>query len=268
MPQECNPKIHYNLRNGTSPKILKCVLVRHCPPGKEPKIPCGSDIDIHDIIGFCKPCDNGTFSSTSGPGPCEICRGANCSKDQLPEGTCSTMQDNSFCRCKDGSAMNKDRTACEYRSQNNPTKSLSTTTKTVPTKMEKPSTQQPTTQQPTTQQPSTYRPTKQQPTTHRPTTHPKPTRYLKPTMGKQSTGTGIMNVMPSTKNLTAYSTTNSAVSNDQNVDKDKLSLGLIIAIAFLVLFIILVALVIYFCWCKGKVRAGTSDLFHYKLFCS
>ena len=187
--KECNPKIHYNLKNGTSPEILKCVPVRSCPPGKEPQIPRGSDIDIHDVIGLCKTCDNGTFSSTSGPEPCQTCRGANCLKDQIAKGICNTMQDNSYCACKDGLVMNEDGSACEvYKSQNSTTKSKMTTTKKPTTEKKKAATKKTSTKEPTTETPTTKRLTTQKASTEDTTTQ------------KPASRKGIMNFTPSTKN--------------------------------------------------------------------
>ena len=237
--KECNPKIHYNLKNGTSPEIIKCVPVRSCPPGKEPQIPCGSDIDIDDVIGLCKTCDNGTFSFTSGPEPCQICRGANCSKDQIAKGTCSTIQDNSSCACKDGLAMNRDGSACEvYKSQISTTKYKLATTKKATTETMKPTTKKATTKKPTTEIPSTERVTAQKASTQETTTQ------------KPASQKGLMNFTPSTKNLTSNNATNSVASNDQKVEKDGIEdweIAVYSVITFVLIFII-----IALCWCLHK----------------
>ena len=119
---KCDPKTQYILKDETG-EILRCPRVRNCSAGEEPTIRRGEVIDKHDTIGLCKPCDNGTFSPTLGPQPCEICLGANCSKEhQVAEGMCTATQDTSSCKCKDGYAMNEEGTACEvYKPQQNTT---------------------------------------------------------------------------------------------------------------------------------------------------
>ena len=139
---KCDPKTQYILKDNETGEILSCPRVRNCLAGEEPTIRRGEVIDKHDIIGLCKPCDNGTFSPTLGPQPCEICLGANCLKEhQVAEGMCTATQDTSSCKCKDGYAMNEEGTVCEvYKPQQNIT--------TVPT------TEKPTTKKPTKDEPS------------------------------------------------------------------------------------------------------------------
>ena len=97
---------------------MRCSLVRACGVGYEPIIPRGQVIGRHDIIGRCKPCDNGTYSPTYGPEPCQLCRNANCSEHQVSEGTCTDKRDDSGCKCKDGYVKNKEGTTCEmYKAQ-------------------------------------------------------------------------------------------------------------------------------------------------------
>ena len=217
---KCDPKIHYTVKNKTTGETLKCILVRHCPPGKEPKIPCGTDIDVNAVIGQCKTCDDGSYSSTSGPEPCQTCHSSNCSKDQIAKGTCSTVQDNSYCACKDGLGANGDGTACEVTKQQNATTKhkLATTNKTT---AKKASTREPTRGRASTQKPTTVKPMTQRPSTRKPTTKK-----------------GIMNITPSMKKTANY-TTKSIVSDNQK-NNNELAHGLWIAFGFVAVVILLV----------------------------
>ena len=93
---------------------MKCPLCRHCPAGEEPEIPCGSVVGIHDVLGQCKPCENGYFSAEKDVLPCQPCRNAKCIEHEIVVGTCSKEHDTSHCTgyCKNGYTKNSNGSAC------------------------------------------------------------------------------------------------------------------------------------------------------------
>ena len=102
-------------------KIIDCIDCRNCGSGLEPKIPCGTTIDKHTIIGGCRPCPNGTFSSKKDTKTCQKCASASCFANQVIKGSCTAKYDTSKCvnECKIGYKMNANQTECETAPSNN-----------------------------------------------------------------------------------------------------------------------------------------------------
>lgn len=120
----------------TSGEILGCKRVDPCRPGSEPIIPVGSDVDIHDSIGHCCRCKNGTYSQ-GGIQPCQECRYTKCIEHQRIIGTCpsSDNRDQSYCiedECEGGYIMNVKRTVCELEETTNTPTTVTTPTTSNP----------------------------------------------------------------------------------------------------------------------------------------
>ena len=95
--------------------IVGCLNCRDCPPGSEPKVPCGKIIGIYDRIGSCIPCPDGMYSPNKDTKACTICQKKRCFKHQLFEGKCKRdKHDLSRClnKCEKGYKINKKKTAC------------------------------------------------------------------------------------------------------------------------------------------------------------
>ena len=103
------------VRNDTLMAIVGCLNCRECLPGYEPIVPCGKIIGIHERVGGCRPCPDGTYSPNRDAKACKICRKKKCFKHQRIAGKCERdKHDLSHClnECEKGYKINKRKTAC------------------------------------------------------------------------------------------------------------------------------------------------------------
>ena len=243
---ECDRARHYIVQ---SDRKVKCIDCRVCPPGYEPRVPCGKIIGANVSVGDCDPCKSGTYSPKKDFKACQDCQYKKCFDHQVVEGTCTDKNDMSRCtdKCEEGYIMNKRATACEVDLPlQNKTTTLATKTRSIPSTS-------PTTK--TRSIPSTSPTTKTR--SIRPSTSPTTKTRSIPSTSPTTKTRSNPSTSPTTKTRSIPSTsptTNRHYRNTSHAQTDKeskLDSGVIAGIVIGVIVIVII-FIISICWYKSR----------------
>jgi hypothetical protein len=201
---------------------VKCIDCRVCPPGYEPRVPCGKIIGANVSVGDCDPCKSGTYSPKKDFMACQDCQYKKCFDHQVVEGTCTDKNDMSRCtdKCEEGYIMNKRATACEVDLPlQNKTTTLATKTRSIPSTS--------------------------------PTTKTRSIPSTSPTTKTRSNPSTISLTTKTRSNPSTSPTTNRNTSHAQTDKESKLDSGVIAGIVIGVIVIVII-FIISICWYKSR----------------